>query len=669
MNKQKFIDLLRKPHTATEDSVTELESVIEQFPYFQTAHIVLARGSKNVKHPKTSRRISSAAVYSTDRALLKKYINDHIIFLDITKEEDKAREAAIVAEDEKLKKEALKPKAKPAEEPPVEKEPPLQKQPTAKKPVTKESTKAAPTPKEEPKQKEESKPSATKKETPSPAPQGRNKIPPLDLQKSDFDADSIIDEMKTELEEYKKNKKQFDDWVQNEEERNAVEAALKKVSEQEKPVEEPAATEDTIEKESKTPEVENTSKDVSAKDIPKEPSQSEVNEVKDEPKSETKSIPVIEDVKPVEFKTASIPKPKSSGYSGKILIEGSNKSVKAEEPEEEPKKKERRSTKRVVQKVKKLPDAVKPEESKEEDTTVESSSSIDTEVKETSSPEPKTETDSAKDTVTNIPEEELPKAEAPKAEVAPKDEAPADKPTEQVDTEEETPKPEDATTSEESVDDEDSKGSDKLLEDIMEEVMSETEAEVKEEDVEEPEKEAEADQADVPENTESKSEESEAEIDDIPAPIEDDSTPDDEESFDLEVNDEKGFISREDDKFDIKKDKKRAGQLRKEKMRKLREQRGIIDEFIETDPQMPSPKKKKKEEEPATPKEEQEEGTKDLAAESQKPDDEMISENLAIIYKNQGKLQKAIEIYEKLILKFPKKEAYFAARIEELKKS
>jgi len=43
-----------------------------------------------------------------------------------------------------------------------------------------------------------------------------------------------------------------------------------------------------------------------------------------------------------------------------------------------------------------------------------------------------------------------------------------------------------------------------------------------------------------------------------------------------------------------------------------------------------------------------------------------VSENLAQILLSQGKKQKAIEIYKKLIWKFPQKKAYFAARIEEL---
>ncbi len=44
-----------------------------------------------------------------------------------------------------------------------------------------------------------------------------------------------------------------------------------------------------------------------------------------------------------------------------------------------------------------------------------------------------------------------------------------------------------------------------------------------------------------------------------------------------------------------------------------------------------------------------------------------VSENLAMIYEKQGKIQRAIEIYEKLILKYPEKSSYFADRIEKLK--
>ncbi len=47
--------------------------------------------------------------------------------------------------------------------------------------------------------------------------------------------------------------------------------------------------------------------------------------------------------------------------------------------------------------------------------------------------------------------------------------------------------------------------------------------------------------------------------------------------------------------------------------------------------------------------------------------EDLVSENLALILKKQGKKEKAIDIYKKLIWQYPEKKAYFADRIEELK--
>jgi tetratricopeptide (TPR) repeat protein len=94
----------------------------------------------------------------------------------------------------------------------------------------------------------------------------------------------------------------------------------------------------------------------------------------------------------------------------------------------------------------------------------------------------------------------------------------------------------------------------------------------------------------------------------------------------------------------------------KKKLKK-EEQEKLIEKFIQSDPQMQNVRSSKELAE-----------KKDLSAHSVKFRDDIISENLANIMIKQGKHEKAIDIYKKLIWKFPQKKAYFATQIEELKK-
>ncbi|MBH8557226.1 hypothetical protein [Hymenobacter negativus] len=62
-------------------------------------------------------------------------------------------------------------------------------------------------------------------------------------------------------------------------------------------------------------------------------------------------------------------------------------------------------------------------------------------------------------------------------------------------------------------------------------------------------------------------------------------------------------------------------------------------------------------------------GQPDLSVRSTRSEPDLVSENLARIFVRQGKTARAIEIYEKLMVKQPEKMAYFAAQIESLQPS
>lgn len=116
---------------------------------------------------------------------------------------------------------------------------------------------------------------------------------------------------------------------------------------------------------------------------------------------------------------------------------------------------------------------------------------------------------------------------------------------------------------------------------------------------------------------------------------------DDEESDDLNYL---GALEKKKKKK-AKKDKKQKEQIR------------IIDEFINSESDIT-----------IDPEESSDSKSDDLSKQSIEFDEDLVSENLARIFIKQGKSDKAIDIYKKLIWKFPQKKTYFATQIENLRK-
>ena len=79
LHKTKFIELLKDPIvTKLNDDLNELESLIEDYPYFQTGRILLAKEKYAHDALDVQKYIAEAAVHTTDRRLLKKYIEQEI---------------------------------------------------------------------------------------------------------------------------------------------------------------------------------------------------------------------------------------------------------------------------------------------------------------------------------------------------------------------------------------------------------------------------------------------------------------------------------------------------------------------------------------------------------------------------------------------------------------
>ncbi len=100
--------------------------------------------------------------------------------------------------------------------------------------------------------------------------------------------------------------------------------------------------------------------------------------------------------------------------------------------------------------------------------------------------------------------------------------------------------------------------------------------------------------------------------------------------------------------------KKQQGKKAENQKHKVKSKSEIIEEFIENSPSISRPKTTFYD-------------PVDVAKQSVVDQENIVSETLAKIYMDQGYSEKALHIYEKLILKFPQKSAYFAGLIKKAK--
>lgn len=116
------------------------------------------------------------------------------------------------------------------------------------------------------------------------------------------------------------------------------------------------------------------------------------------------------------------------------------------------------------------------------------------------------------------------------------------------------------------------------------------------------------------------------------------------------------IINRHIEQLETENENRRTRQQQKRDKKKSAKSKGqIIDEFIKNQPSISRPKAEFYD-------------PLNKAKESIVDNENIVSETLAGIYHDQGHLEKAIKIYQKLSLKYPEKSSYFAALIEKAEK-
>jgi len=105
MNTASFTKLLQHPQSVTAEQTTQLEDILKQFPYFQSARAAYLKGLKNKDSFKYNQELKITAAYTTDRSILFDFITsnefkqneiskhikqsiDHLKEIDVTDEED-----------------------------------------------------------------------------------------------------------------------------------------------------------------------------------------------------------------------------------------------------------------------------------------------------------------------------------------------------------------------------------------------------------------------------------------------------------------------------------------------------------------------------------------------------------------------------------------------------
>ena len=92
MNKQGFTYLLQHPENISASDTTAIRAILDEFPFFQSAHAVYLKGLKNQESFTYNKALKVTAVHTTDRAVLFDYITSPVFEQNAVSEQIKHQE-------------------------------------------------------------------------------------------------------------------------------------------------------------------------------------------------------------------------------------------------------------------------------------------------------------------------------------------------------------------------------------------------------------------------------------------------------------------------------------------------------------------------------------------------------------------------------------------------
>ncbi len=116
MNTNQILELIAHPERFTKETSAQLKTLVDKYPYFQTAHLLYIKNLQKTDAVEFSKKLQKAAAHIADRTILHTYLNGET-WMNITtekpKEENKPPVVKVVAKKEEPKKIVAK---KPIEE-------------------------------------------------------------------------------------------------------------------------------------------------------------------------------------------------------------------------------------------------------------------------------------------------------------------------------------------------------------------------------------------------------------------------------------------------------------------------------------------------------------------------------------------------------------------------